>query len=84
VLIESESGGALDHLGVEVESTDEVGSATQRLAAAGLATDERRDETCCYAAQDKVWVADPDGAPWEVYTVLRDAPVMREAATACC
>jgi catechol 2,3-dioxygenase-like lactoylglutathione lyase family enzyme len=84
VLIESESGGALDHLGVEVESTDEVGSATQRLAAAGLATDERRDETCCYAAQDKVWVADPDGAPWEVYTVLRDAPVMREAASACC
>jgi hypothetical protein len=30
--------------------------------------------TCCYAVQDKVWVHDPDGAPWEVYTVLADAP----------
>jgi catechol 2,3-dioxygenase-like lactoylglutathione lyase family enzyme len=84
VLIRSETGGALDHLGIEVDSTTEVEEATDRLVAAGLATDERRDETCCYAAQDKVWVADPDGAPWEVYTVLRDAPVMREPATTCC
>jgi catechol 2,3-dioxygenase-like lactoylglutathione lyase family enzyme len=84
VLIEGTEGGALDHLGIEVEATTAVEEATARLAAAGLATDERRDETCCYAAQDKVWVADPDGAPWEVYTVLRDAPVMREPATACC
>jgi catechol 2,3-dioxygenase-like lactoylglutathione lyase family enzyme len=84
VLIEGATGGALDHLGIEVDSTVEVEEATERLAAAGLATDERRDETCCYAAQDKVWAADPDGAPWEVYTVLRDAPVMREPATTCC
>jgi hypothetical protein len=33
------------------------------------------ETTCCYAVQDKVWVSDPDGAPWEVYTVLADAPV---------
>jgi hypothetical protein len=30
--------------------------------------------TCCYALQDKAWVEDPDGAPWEFYTVLADAP----------
>jgi hypothetical protein len=30
--------------------------------------------SCCYAVQDKVWVEDPDGAPWEVYTVLADDP----------
>ena len=42
--------------------------------ATGLATTEEHETTCCYAVQDKVWVEDPDGAPWEVYTVLADAP----------
>jgi len=67
--------GALNHLGVEVSSTDEVTAATRRLAAEGLATDVEEETTCCYAVQDKVWVEDPDGAPWEVYTVLADAPL---------
>jgi catechol 2,3-dioxygenase-like lactoylglutathione lyase family enzyme len=40
----------------------------------GLATEVEEQTTCCYAVQDKVWVNDPDGAPWEVYTVLADAP----------
>ncbi len=66
--------GALNHLGVEVEDTSEVAAATSRLAAEGLATVEQDNVTCCYAVQDKVWVADPDGAPWEFYTVLADAP----------
>ncbi|HEY3843808.1 MAG TPA: ArsI/CadI family heavy metal resistance metalloenzyme [Acidimicrobiales bacterium] len=66
--------GALNHLGVEVESTDEVTAATRRLADQGLETEVEDQTTCCYAVQDKVWVSDPDGAPWEVYTVLADAP----------
>lgn len=66
--------GALNHLGVEVASTDEATTAARRLAAQGLATDVEEETTCCYAVQDKVWVTDPDGAPWEVYTVLADAP----------
>ncbi len=66
--------GALNHLGVEVETTDEVTDATARLRNAGMATDVEEQTTCCYAVQDKVWVSDPDGAPWEVYTVLADAP----------
>jgi catechol 2,3-dioxygenase-like lactoylglutathione lyase family enzyme len=66
--------GALNHLGVEVASTDEVTAATRRLAEEGLATSTEQNSTCCYATQDKVWVSDPDGAPWEVYTVLADAP----------
>lgn len=65
---------ALNHLGVEVSTPEEVASATQRLAATGLATTTEEATTCCYAVQDKVWVSDPDGAPWEVYTVLSDAP----------
>ena len=81
--------GALNHLGVEVGTTDEVGAATTRLADAGLATAAEENTTCCYAVQDKVWVTDPDGAPWEVYTVLADAPAEvvtpgRVGDAACC
>ena len=66
--------GALSHLGVEVETPDEVAAASDRLSRVGLATEDQNQTTCCYAVQDKVWVEDPNGAPWEVYTVLADAP----------
>ena len=71
------TGGTLNHLGIEVESTDDVTSAINRLQSEGLATDVEEQTTCCYAVQDKVWVHGPDGEPWEVYTVLADAPAMR-------
>jgi catechol 2,3-dioxygenase-like lactoylglutathione lyase family enzyme len=81
VLIEGEGrGGSLNHLGVEVFSTDEVASETSRLAGEGLATRTEEQVSCCYAVQNKVWVTDPDGASWEVYTVLADAPNL----AACC
>jgi catechol 2,3-dioxygenase-like lactoylglutathione lyase family enzyme len=66
--------GALNHLGVEVDTPKEVREATRRLAGEGLAPEVQESTTCCYAVQDKAWVNDPDGAPWEVYTVLADAP----------
>jgi catechol 2,3-dioxygenase-like lactoylglutathione lyase family enzyme len=66
-------GGTLNHLGVEVESTDEVAATQQRLAGEGLPTATEDEVTCCYAVQDKVWVDAPDGQPWEIYTVLADA-----------
>jgi catechol 2,3-dioxygenase-like lactoylglutathione lyase family enzyme len=64
------AGGTINHLGVEVASTPEVDQAGARLAAEGLATDVRPGTVCCYARQDKVWVHDPDGVPWEYYTVV--------------
>ena len=66
--------GALNHLGVEVESSEEVQAATGRLSTEGLEPEIQESTTCCYALQDKAWVNDPDGAPWEFYTVLADAP----------
>jgi catechol 2,3-dioxygenase-like lactoylglutathione lyase family enzyme len=72
VLIEGEQGGTLNHLGVEVETSDEVAAAQQRLAAQGLATATEDEVSCCYAVQDKVWVDGPSGEPWEIYTVLAD------------
>ena len=81
VLIEGEPDRStvLDHLGVEVATTDEVSAATARLSGLGLATLEENDTTCCYALQDKVWVHGPGDEPWEVYTVKADAPAATSA-----
>ncbi len=75
VLIEdaTQTPGTLNHLGVEVGTTEEVAAAQTRLAAAGVATAVEDQTECCYALQDKVWVDGPGGEPWEVYTVLADA-----------
>lgn len=74
VLIENADALAtLNHLGVEVSSAEEVLATQARLVADGLATATEENVTCCYAVQDKVWVDDPDGAPWEIYTVLGDS-----------
>ena len=93
VLIEdaNQTPGTLNHLGVEVASTDEVSAAQARLAGEGLPTAVEEQTSCCYAVQDKVWVDGPGGEPWEIYTVLADTEMpageLRSAApgeTACC
>ena len=76
VLIENPAAvGTMNHLGVEVETPSGVADAIDRLQRSDLETKIESQTTCCYAVQDKVWVHDPDGAAWEVYTVLADAPV---------
>lgn len=65
-------GGALNHLGLMVSSVEEVDAAKERLKAAGLATFDETDTTCCYARQDKVWAHDPDGNAWEIYVLTDD------------
>jgi catechol 2,3-dioxygenase-like lactoylglutathione lyase family enzyme len=92
VLIEGAGApGTMNHLGVEVESTDAVAQATQRLSNEGLETKLEEETTCCFAVQDKVWVNGPDGEPWELYTVLSDANVMKlipvagsDSGSVCC
>ena len=76
------TAGALNHLGVEVPSVEGVAAARERFAEAGLAAFDENDTTCCYALQDKVWVHDPAGAPWEVYTVKDENPAGARPATA--
>lgn len=89
----SDDLGAFNHAGIQVDSTDDVLAAQLRLKAAGLATFDEMDTTCCYAKQDKIWVHDPDGTPWEIFTVHEDAedfgdsvPLAGEAreAVPCC
>ena len=87
VLIEGEAGETtrMDHLGVEVDTTDQVTAATTRLTDAGLVTLEENDTSCCYAVQDKVWVHGPGAEPWEVYVVKADADTLTKSeASACC
>ncbi|RNI02574.1 glyoxalase/bleomycin resistance/dioxygenase family protein [Micromonospora aurantiaca] len=87
VLLEGEPGlpTVMDHLGVEVSTTEEVNAATNRLTESGLITLEENDTECCYALQDKVWVRGPGDEPWEVYTVKADSPQLAKATeSACC
>lgn len=67
-----EGAGVLDHLGFQVASKAEVEAFKQRLQAAGLATFDETDTTCCYARQDKIWAHDPDGNEWEIYVLTDD------------
>ena len=64
------SGGALSHLGLQVDDTGAVLAVRERVAAAGLQPRDEMQVSCCYARQDKFWLADPDGNEWEVFTVL--------------
>jgi len=74
VLIENPGhGGTLNHLGIEVESSDIVHQEIARLTDEGMFTDAEIGTTCCFATQDKVWVTGPAGEKWEVYTVLADS-----------
>ena len=73
IVIEGEGEpGTINHVGIEVDGTDAVVAATHRLAELGLPFKVDDTHTCCYATQDKVWTQDPDGVPWETYTVVDD------------
>ena len=74
--------GTLHHLGIERGSMEEVHAQADRLEAAGLELRVEGDVVCCYARQDKHWVAGPDGQSWENYVVLADSQPELEGRTA--
>ncbi|MBK5222230.1 MAG: VOC family protein [Acidimicrobiia bacterium] len=82
VLIEGEGGGTLNHLGVEVDTAEEVVAAEGRLSTDGLETTGIDDTVCCYALKTETWVSDPDGAPWEFYVKTGDAEQMTNTVLA--
>lgn len=89
VLIENSSAAELlNHLGIEMESSEQVSEASDRLNQSNLSIEPENQVTCCYALQDKVWVKDPDGADWEVYVVLEDSATFgasqKTSTQACC
>ena len=72
----------IEHLGIQVESADELSEVYGRLKAADRPVLEEGATTCCYAKSDKSWIADPDGVVWEAFhtngeaTVYGDSPAL--------
>ena len=75
------TAGALSHLGIQVDSSEDVMAVKQTWIDVGLVTRDEMQTNCCYAVQDKTWVADPDGNQWEVFVVLEDN---LPTSTVCC
>ena len=76
---------AVNHLGIEVESADDIAMWKQRLQAQGILEKVEESVSCCFARQDKLWFTDPDGNPWEVFTVHEQLPVTGTLRnTGCC
>jgi catechol 2,3-dioxygenase-like lactoylglutathione lyase family enzyme len=87
----NEVGGAtgpnnpVAHFGIQLKTMAAVKDIASRLQDAGLDTNVEENVTCCYAVQNKVWAADPDGNKWEVYVVLdNDAAQHHATPSACC
>lgn len=77
--------GGSQHFGVQVRSSGAVERTAERFRAAGVAVRVEEQTACCYAVQDKVWVEDPDGNPWEVFVVTEaDVPQRAPDGSSCC
>jgi len=63
----------VDHVGIQVESQDELAELADRLKAAGENTFDEEGATCCYARSDKSWVTDPSGVRWETFHTFGEA-----------
>jgi lactoylglutathione lyase len=86
----STRGGTIgvDHLGIQVESGDELRALKANAAKADMALLDEGETTCCYARSDKYWVTDPQGVAWEQFHTLDSIPVFSrpraQGAGACC
>ena len=83
----------VDHLGIQVESSEDLAELSGRLKTAGEVTRDQEATTCCYARSDKAWVNDPSGLRWETFFTFgeataygEDEPAADQVApkTACC
>lgn len=81
----------VSHLGIEVDSADEVLSWKEKLAKSGVSSRDEMGTECCYAIQDKVWFTDPDGNEWEIFYVKNQLEIPKiktkttcDAKSGCC
>lgn len=81
----------LDHLGIQVEDTNDLREISLRLKTAQQPVIEQEQTTCCYAKADKTWVHDPQGIAWETFHTTgsatsygEDQPIERAVKSACC
>ncbi len=71
----------IEHLGIPVESSEELSEVYGRLKAADRPVLEEGATTCCYAKSEKSWIADPDGVVWETFLTSGDATVYGDSPT---
>lgn len=78
----------VDHLGIQVDSAEELAALRSQMTAADLALHSEGETVCCYMRSEKSWLQDPNGLPWEAYHSMEAAQVFSEAPapgqTACC
>ena len=78
----------VDHLGIQVESDEELAELRGHAARADLSVMDEGNVSCCYARSDKYWVTDPQGVAWEQFHTLESIPVFSQPraaeAGACC
>lgn len=78
----------LDHLGIQMETMDELNAATTHLKTVGLSVLDEGSTTCCYAESDKGWVRDPNGIAWETFYTHGESAVYGKdtevADSSCC
>ncbi|MGQ0667355.1 MAG: ArsI/CadI family heavy metal resistance metalloenzyme [Nitrospiraceae bacterium] len=76
---------AVDHLGIEVDTVDEIAEWKARLQREAILDKVEDNIACCFARQDKLWFTDPDGNAWEIFTVHEQLPVTGQLSqTGCC
>lgn len=68
------------HLGIEVDSPEQLAAWQSRLERAGIAVRAETATRCCFALQDKLWSEDPDHNAWEVFLVREQLPVADDPA----
>ena len=78
----------VDHLGIQVDSSQELDAIRAQMSAANISTHSDGETTCCYAKSEKSWVNDPNGIAWEAYHTMDDAQIFSDAEqeeqSACC
>ena len=67
------AGRGVEHLGIQVESAEELAEVYTRLKAADRPVLEEGATTCCYAKSEKSWIADPQGVVWETFHTTGEA-----------
>lgn len=82
------SATGIDHLGVQVESDEELAALREQVSGAQIVALDQPDSACCYARSDKYWTTDPQGIAWETFHTLDSIPVYgdtdRAQTHACC
>ena len=68
----------VNHLGIQVESDEELHEMREKLAQADRPVVEQEEASCCYAESNKHWVQDPQGIAWETFHTLSSIPVFGE------